>query len=72
MKKLDEGIQSAPSLPPSTLFSLLSSPFNMYFFDGIRYDNGEDIDVQPNFQRGGSPFGGGGSGPFHFSFNFGG
>lgn len=35
-----------------------------------RYDNGEDIDVQPNFPRG-NPFGGGG-GPFHFSFNFGG
>jgi len=36
-----------------------------------RYDNGEDIDVQPNFPHGhGSPFGGGG--PFHFSFNFGG
>ena len=39
------------------------------FFDEKRYDNGEDIDVQPN--RGPFPFGGGG-GPFHFTFNFGG
>ncbi len=36
-----------------------------------RYDNGEDIEVQPNFHPGGFPFGGGGS-PFHFTFNFGG
>lgn len=33
-----------------------------------RYDNGEDLDVQPSHHN---PFGGGGS-PFHFTFNFGG
>jgi len=37
-----------------------------------RYDNGEDLEVQPNFQRGGFPFGqGGGGGPFHFTFHWG-
>lgn len=38
-----------------------------------RYDNGEDLDVQPNFQQGGGfPFGqGGGGNPFHFTFHWG-
>jgi len=37
-----------------------------------RYDNGEDLEVQPNFQHG-FPFGGhpGGGGPFHFNFQWG-
>jgi len=48
-------------------YEILSNPDTR-----ARFDNGEDLNVQPGGGGGGFPFGGGGGSPFTFHFNFGG